>query len=158
MAIMKVQQQELSVLWIVMEETSFTTPSNARLMVTGSNDMVVESVFVNLVATQRGIVVKMILVTRRIQITIHFVCHALTNVNRTPAIKKIFLLFTEMEAGDALGLRMIKARKNTHVSLCAVKTKPNKSCLAEPMTMVSVSGEVMLTVFANVKNNVTWLI
>ena len=27
MAIMKVQQQELSVLWIVMEETSFTTPS-----------------------------------------------------------------------------------------------------------------------------------
>ena len=86
-------------------------------MVTGSNDMVVESVFVSLVATQRRIVAKMILVTRNIQITIHFVCHALTNVNKTPAIKKIFLLFTEMETGDALGLKMIKARKNTHVSL-----------------------------------------
>ena len=86
-------------------------------MVTGSNDMAVASVFVNLVATQRKIVAKKILIIRKIQITIHFVLNALTNVNRTPAIKKIFLLFTEMETGDALGLKMIKARKNTHVSL-----------------------------------------
>jgi signal transduction histidine kinase len=154
----KVHQKELFAHSIATEETLFTTPTNAHLMVIGSNDMVVASASANQVATQTKNAVKVILLTNTTKITMNSVFHALTNVKRNLAVKRIFHQFKETEAGDALGSKMAKEKENMLVSLCAAKTRPNKSCPAELTTKVNVSGEEMSTVFANVKNIVTWMI
>jgi len=127
-------------------------------MVIGSNDMAVASANANLVVIPTKNAAKVILLTNTIKITMNSVFHALTNVKRNLAVKRIFHQFKETEAGDALGSKMAMEKENMPVFLCAVKTRPNKSCPAELTTKVNVSGEEMSMVSANVKNIVIWKI